>query len=208
MTTHVWTRAAVRLTPHVGHDPRYLLHQAVCTLWDGRVRPVWRMVRETGDGAEIVILSRDMTTGRPCGRWGRVEGVRVGPVHIPEPGERVVFAGSIVATAKPMHRNRVELSGYYRDEDPNELYAAYIQRRIGDVATVRCAEVYGIRRHVMRRGGRRSRTIYYDAADVGGTMEVHDGAGLVEALCDGVGRGKAFGFGLLTLSGEGWSWWR
>lgn len=206
--TAVWTRATVRLDERRDLDPRYLLHQAVCTLWDGQTRPVWRMVREHDGTAEIVVLSRDMATGRPCGWWGRVEGVRVGPVRIPEPGERVVFAGTIVATAKPAGASRCELSGFYRDEDPGELYAAYLQRRIGAVATVCCAEVYEIRRHVMRRTGRQRRAIYYDVADVGGTLTVHEPAGVVDALCDGVGRGKAFGFGLLTLSGEGWTWWR
>lgn len=46
MIAPIWTRATVRLAPHSGDDPRYLLHQAICTLWDGEVRPVWRMVRE------------------------------------------------------------------------------------------------------------------------------------------------------------------
>lgn len=208
MIAPIWTRATVRLAPHSGHDPRYLLHQAICTLWDGDVRPVWRVVREVGGMAEVVVLSRDMMRGRPRGRWGEVEGVTVGPVRVPRGDELVIFAGTIVATAKPNHGTRVELSGYYRDEDPNELYADYIQRRIGDVATVRAAEVYRIHRHVLRRGGGRQATIYYDAADVGGTMTVRDGRALMSALCNGVGRGKAFGFGLLTLSGEGWSWWR
>lgn len=85
MIAPIWTRATVRLAPHSGHDPRYLLHQAICTLWDGAVRPVWRAVRERDD-AEIVVLSRDMMTGRPRGRWGSVEGVQVGPVHVPGDG--------------------------------------------------------------------------------------------------------------------------
>lgn len=207
MIAPIWTRATVRLAPHSGHDPRYLLHQAICTLWGGEMRPVWRVVREARGVAEVVILSRDMMTGRPRGRWGEVEGVEVGPVRVPEPGERVVFVGSVVATAEVDDERRV-LVDAYPDEDHGELYGAYVQRRLGDVATVRRAEVYRIHRHVLRRGGVRRATIYYDAADVGGTMAVRDGRALVSALCAGIGRGKAFGFGLLTLSGEDWSWWR
>src|SRR5690554_2012343 len=119
MNEAIWTRATIRLATGRPHDPRYLMHQAVSTLWDGEGRPVWRLVRERGRTAEIVVLSRDMTTGRPRGRWGEVEGVRVGPVRVPREGELAIFAGSIVATAKPNDGTRTELSGYYADEDPN-----------------------------------------------------------------------------------------
>lgn len=207
MSEAIWTRATIRLARGRPHDPRYLLHQAICTLWDGEVRPVWRVVREVGGMAEVVVLSRDMMRGRPRGRWGEVEGVRVGPVRVPEPGDRVVFVGSVVATAEADDERRA-LVDAYPDEDPGELYGAYVQRRLGDVAMVRHAEVHRIGRHVLRRNGRRRGAIHYDAADVAGTMIVHDGRALVSALCGGIGRGKAFGFGLLTLSGEDWSWWR
>src|SRR5690606_399696 len=186
MTMPIWTRATLRLARHTGRDPRYLLHQAVCTLWDGEVRPVWRLVRRHGDAAEIVVLSRGMMTGRACGGWGCVESVSVGPVHRPSLGERAVFVGSVVATAEVDDERRV-LTDAYPEEEPGELYTAYLQRRLGDIATVRWAEVYRISRTTVRRHGRSRGIMYYDAADVGGTLIVHDPAGLVDALCDGIG---------------------
>lgn len=203
----IWTRAVIRLDRRRGHDPRYLLHQAVCDLWDGEPRPVWRLVWLQGDTAEIVILSETMPVGGPRGRWGRVQGVEVGPVRIPEPGERVVYVGSVVATAEVDDVRRALLDAY-PDEPAGELYADYIQRRLGAAATVRAAEVYRIEGCTLRRRGSRAKVIQYAVADVGGTLVVHDPVALVEAMCTGVGRGKAFGFGLLTLSGEGWTWWQ
>lgn len=206
-TDLTWTRATLRLSRDRGHDARYLLHQAVHDLWDGQTRPSWRVVRLQGDSAELVILSEDMPAGRPRGQWGRVQGVEVGPVRVPEPGERVIFAGSIVATAEEADERRA-LIDVYPDEDPGELYGAYLQRRLGSAASVRCAEVYQVTGQTFRRRGGRRALIQYAAADVGGTLTVHEPEALVRRLCGGVGRGKGFGFGLLTLSGEGWSWWR
>lgn len=202
-----WTRAVIRLDRRRGHDPRYLLHQAACDLWDGEPRPVWRLVQLQGDTAEIVILSETMPVGGPRGRWGRVQGVEVGPVRIPEPGERVVYVGSVVATAE-VDDTRRALIDAYPDEDPAELYADYLQRRLGSVAAIRSAEVYRVGGHTFRRRGRRGKAIQYAAADIGGTLTVERPPELVALLCGGVGRGKAFGFGLLALSGEGWTWWQ
>lgn len=203
----VWTRATIQLSRARRHDPRYLLHQAVCDIWDGEPRPVWRLVQLQRETAVVVILSETMPRGGPRGRWGRVAGVEVGPVRTPAEGERLVFAGSIVATAEVDDVRRALLDAY-PDEPAGELYADYIQRRLGAAATVRAAEVYRVQGHTFRRRGHRSAAIQYAVADVGGTLKVHDPGALVDAMCNGIGRGKAFGFGLLTLSGEGWTWWR
>jgi CRISPR system Cascade subunit CasE len=91
--------------------------------------------------------------------------------------------------------------------DRGEVYAGWLTQKVGSAAAIeRCRLVAFCRGRLLRRthrsehdSARRNRYCERPVAILEGTLSVRDGAAFRELLARGVGRHRAFGFGMLLL---------
>ncbi len=85
--------------------------------------------------------------------------------------------------------------------DRAAVYAAWLADRLGAAARMESARVLELRRHrlVRRDRARDLRTVEGHSVSFAGTLRVTDEAAFAGLLARGVGRHRAFGFGMLLL---------
>ncbi|MDS1270533.1 type I-E CRISPR-associated protein Cas6/Cse3/CasE [Lipingzhangella sp. LS1_29] len=111
--------------------------------------------------------------------------------------------------AKPLYRPEDQISWLLRKGEQHGFIVPSGSDRRPDVAPAPVPKVIGYKqvdghesdRACVREGGRLGRTkITISPVRFNGHLVVTDSTALVEALCAGIGRGKAFGCGLLSLA--------
>lgn len=161
------------------------------------------LFRETGPGQYLALAPRPA----PGGLLYEVESRPWAPELVP--GLRAAFvlrAHATVNQAPAAHGQRGQRLSLQQwllrrdgrvDRDVLGREAqAWLQRQLGEAATVEFATVVtsGKAEHKGRAGAAR-----FDVMDLTGVLVVRDGAALRERIAAGIGRGRAFGCGLLLL---------
>lgn len=211
-----------------GSDESYLVHQAVADLFGDRAAGdrgyLYRVTGRRGSEREVLVLSPDeplpleRITFRP---WIGVTGLESKPFapalragqaldfQVRVNATRVVtFPDELTEAGDPKKRrfDVWDAARYAKSEttpDPEDAYREWLGRQLKGAAEVR--EVGVVERgeekpsRGMDRADRRTRRIHLVFAEIVGTLVVSDPALLLEMVLSGVGRGRAFGCGLLLL---------
>ena len=138
--------------------------------FDVRVRPVQRLKSDVRDDRHNVRLAKG----------AEVDAFRL---HVMRHPRHDSTDGDIDSTSAEWTRE-----GVYRD---------WLVQRIGASATVRSCRLAAFRRHRAIRG--EGRTIEGPDAALQGSLSVEDAAGFADMLTRGIGRHKAYGYGMLLL---------
>lgn len=198
-----------------GFNDTYITHQLISDLFGDREDRgfLYRVTDTDRRQVECLVLSRDRPEWPASGRaWGRLLDLETRPYDTSlQPGQVVDYEVRINAT-----RVRTEASGKKKrldvwdavfaddagtDLDQASVYGAYLDRRLDDTASLEGCHVMARGRQKAVRQGRRP--ISFVAANLIGSLTVHDPDRFKALLAEGVGRSKAFGCGLLCLSRPG-----
>lgn len=202
-----------------GATAPYVVHQVVSDMFGQfNDRPfLYRTDNASGNRRDMLILSRrepergDPSRGRT---YGTVRKLRTKPFQLDVPeGTRLDFEIRLNATtdlareSKRSKRMDVWEAVWQRDKQtrctPDEIYTAYLARKLCEVALVDCARVTARGLERVRRKLSHSSAITYVAVNLIGTLTVLDAVQLREVMARGIGRSKGFGCGLLCLSRPG-----
>lgn len=196
----------------------YLVHQLVADAFGQyRRRPFLYRAEERDLPAQDVLL---LSSRRPLPEeqhpersFGRLHSIRTKPYSLDLPeGTQLDYEIRLNATkdvprdGKRSRRTDV-WEAVWQDEpatglSPEQVYGAYLQRKLTGTADVLSAAVTE-RGFIRARKGLKAPTIGFVAANLIGSLRVLDPAGLQELIERGIGRSKAFGCGLLCLSRPG-----
>lgn len=202
----------------LGHGAHQLLRQ----VWAEHAPRPFRL-RGTPRGVEIWGYSGNDADAmnEMCARSGDPELVAIfqeprapwvgRPVPAIPAGERVGFVLKAAPVCRPsQHGNQEQdalISYRVKDEDASrdEAYRWWLTKRLGDAAALETFRLLGFQNVLAWRRGagkgpnRRGRAITIPDALMGGDLLVHDEETFARLLASGVGRHKAFGFGMLLL---------
>lgn len=220
-----FSQATLVLTDRERRPPRgatrpYVIHQLVADLFgEYESRPyLFRATERRGSSQNVLTLSTrpplkvDEVPGRT---FGSVRSIRTKPFSLTVPeGTRLDYEIRINATKdipregkKRSKRTDVWDAVWGEDKEtektPHQVYGAYIQRKLSEVAHLHSTRVTARGFVRARRNLKQRNAITFVAANLIGTMQVEDSVALMQIIRKGIGRSKAFGCGLLCLSRPG-----
>jgi CRISPR system Cascade subunit CasE len=198
-----------------GFNTTYVVHQLVADLFGDRVDRgyLYRVLSGTAKEVEVLILSGDPPTQEsPLREWGEVLCVESREYDVKlAPGQTLDFElrfnATRVVTDAEGRKSRVDAWDAVFREDretprtPHDVYRDYLERRLGETATLLSANV--VERCEQRAARRGRKAIRFVSTNLIGSLTVRDPAAFLGVIFDGIGRAKAFGQGLLCLSRPG-----
>ena len=202
-----------RAPGRAGYSFDYRIHQAVADWFGDRDDRgyLYRVVESAPPLARVLVLSSEEPAARERA-WVRTLDLRSRPYDISlSSGQTVDFEirlnATRVVTAGDGAKSRRDVWDAVFEADradprsPDDIYYAYLSRKLEGAAQVLAARVTERGLMQPRRAGDRPMTMV--VTNVIGTLGVQDPAALIGRLAAGIGRGKAFGCGLLCLSRPG-----
>ncbi len=220
MSTPTLSRALLRLKPARGWTAEYITHQLVADLFGDRPDRgyLYRVIRERPGGVEVLVLSEAAPLAidhLPQRDWGEAIEVQSKPfapaLEVDQPLDFEIRLNATQVVTDPVSAKKRRTDAWeavWRADKknvantPHAVYGDYLQRKLKGVAEVGSARVTERGEVRVRRGDGRE-TIRLVAANLIGTLRVTDPARFLQAVAVGIGRGKAFGCGLLCLSAPG-----
>lgn len=198
-----------------GYNFDYRIHQLVADWFGDREGRgyLYRVVTSDPPSATVLVLSDVPPVENPPPRpWGRTLKVMSRDYDIELSRSQLVdfeirLNATRVVTADNGSKSRRDIWDVVWEEDPeddrspDDVYGAYLARKLEGAATVQTARVTERGAIAPRRSGGRPMTVV--AANVIGTLRVSDPSRLGLVIRNGIGRAKAFGCGLLCLSSPG-----
>ena len=208
------TRASLALRAARGYTAAYVVHQLVADLFpDSDDRGyLYRVTRRVPKGAQVLVLAdqtpRDLSDipTRPYGGTLSVESKAFAPQL--SPGQLLDYEIRINATTSVDGKRKDVWDAVFEADrndarSPNDVYCAYLARKLEGAAEVLAARVTERGPVKALRGDLSEKPIFLIAANVIGTLKVVDPAALILRVSEGLGRAKALGCGLLCLSTPG-----
>jgi CRISPR system Cascade subunit CasE len=218
----------------VARDPGYAIHCVMRALWQDKALCPWtyhidgQSIHVSGYGATRLIDLAARAASAESSARAVVQWIRIGQVIVRDTwrvGEVVPFrlvACPVVRMSSdgPHWRRKAELDAYqaaclvaepgHRPER-EDVYLSWlrghVERRGGaglaDARLVSHSRDYHVRRDHGRE--RKASRLRFTTAVLEGRMAVTEQAAFVTLLSAGIGRHKAFGFGMLQLTGEPWA---
>lgn len=211
-----------------GSSEEYLVHQAVADLFgdrpDGDRGYLYRVVERRRNERDVLVLSREAplpleeVAFRP---WLGITGLEHRPFDPAlRTGQPLDFQVRVNATRVVTDPERTDARGRPKKQrfdvwdrvwgaepetrrTPADVYGEWLTRQLAGAAEVRSVGVVGrgpldISRG-MDRDDEKTRRIRMVFAELTGRLVVEDAERLLETVVSGVGRGKAFGCGLMLL---------
>ncbi len=177
----------------------YSMHQTLARVLDGEPRFLWRL--ETGSGFDDYGLLVQ-TSGRPDWRAlaDRFPGYAEPAAGTPKPYEPSLYEGQLLRFrlyANPTVSREGKRLGLYREEEQLEWLAT----RLG-AAGAEPRQVLVTRRRKLKIP-KSGEVVVLAVAQFDGVLQVTDPSGLLAAVRSGIGHGKAFGLGLLSIARYG-----
>lgn len=193
---------------------RYQLHRSVMRAFSADLGPdeerVLFRLEERSRGSDLTLLVQSWTL--PDWTWLAESGARgyLLPVSEPNPavkdfdlelplGQKLAFR----LRANPTARRRLpdgskKRVGLQREEDQIEWLERKAERNGFDVLSVRTSDQKKVSGQVYRNDNKHQLTLFSVQFD--GVLQVKEPDGVRKAVRNGIGSGKAFGFGLLSLA--------
>ena len=207
---------------HMDHDVAYGVHAWLRAAFGESAPQPFRLLMKRGRPARLLGYAREGAEGLGM-RLSEFADPAVMKVCPPErmagrtmPGHwahgRIL--GFQVLCCPVVRRGRVEKDAFLARADVEgtdsglqreSVYGQWLRRRFGEAAEIMDVRLGGfsLRRLVRRthpgNGARKARTLVRPSALFEGTLKVRDEAGFSGLLSGGIGRHKAFGFGMLLL---------
>lgn len=220
--------AAESLLPRGDEDDGYAWHALLCAVFGKalapkpfrvmarRGRPTQILAYSGAEPAALAAAARDFADPLALDALGLAGGGALAAKPVPAfaAGRRLGFSLRMrptVRTDRDGDRNRTaEIDAYVAAlraspdvrPDRQRVYGAWLETRLGACARILDLRFDGEERApVMRRDRDRVlKRVEGHAASVAGLLEVGDAAGFAALLARGVGRHRAFGYGMLLLS--------
>ena len=210
--------AALRATPHLTHAGRgdeSLVAKTVLTeAFGGAVIRPWRILGQHGqhltvlgytDGVPAETLRQRLELALPALQTA-VSVVGSAPLAVPEPAREFRFRLRCIplisvtgARTRDAYTYACTQAGSDQGIDRAEVYARYVQERLPG-ATVTETRLDGFQLvSMVRRQQQGWKTGRFPLAELSGVLTVDDPAAFLGPLSAGIGRMRAYGFGLLRL---------
>ncbi len=217
MSYPILSRGAIlvqRAPGRSGYSFDYRVHQLVADWFGDREDRgyVYRVLAEDPPHAKVLVLSEHAPRDPDPRPWGRTTSIRSRPYDIDLSVGQVVdyeirLNATRVVTAPDGAKSRRDIWDAVFEQDPDDprspddVYGEYLQRKLDGAGEVLDARV--MERGLVQPRRRGCAPMSMVAANVIGSLRVTDPEQFLCRQRRGIGRGKAFGFGLLCLSRPG-----